>query len=324
MIEVEGNSYPTISDLLKVPENERKVENYIDSKRGIFLITSANIRTSSNGKKYTEAMAADEKTTFRVKIWGVVGAGNLVFADYEYSSAFHSFSLKPKKIANANSAPQVAQKLMPHFENIDDLNRCLEYFVKSVENQYLRKLLEEVFFNDREFHESFMKATAASKNHHVGRGGLLYHTISVTKNALNLISNYPSLNRDLLVAGCLLHDIGKVKTYTYGPKFDYTDEGKLENHIVIGIKMLARFVDRIPDFPKELEMILTHILASHHGNLEYGSPVVPKVPEAILIHFVDEMDAKLGAALEAIENVENDSWSERVGILRTDLFKYKI
>lgn len=324
MIEIEGISYPTISDLLKVPENERKVENYIDSKRGIFLITSATIRTSSNGQKYTEAVAADEKTTFRVKIWDVVEAGNLVFADYEYNSTFHSFSLKPKKIADANSVPQVAQKLMPHFENIDDLNRCLEYFVRSVENRYLKKLLEEVFFNDHEFHESFVKATAASKNHHVGRGGLLYHTISVTKNALNLISNYPSLNRDLLIAGCLLHDIGKVETYTCEPMFDYTNEGKLENHIVIGIKMLARFVDRIPDFPKELEMILTHILASHHGNLEYGSPIVPKVPEAILIHFADEMDAKLSAALEAIENVENDSWSERVGILRTDLFKYKM
>ncbi len=324
MIEVEGNFYPTISDLLRVPENERKKENYIGSKRGIFLITSATIRTSSSGKKYTEAVAVDKKTTFRVKIWDVVESGNLVFADYEYNSAFHSFSLKPVKIADANSSPQITVKLMPHFENIDALNRCLEYLVRSVENQHLRELLEEVFFSDREFRESFTKATAASKNHHVGRGGLLYHTISVTKNALNLISNYPSLNRDLVVAGCLLHDIGKVKTYTYGPSFDYTDEGKLENHIVIGIKMLARFVDKVPDFPKELEMILTHILASHHGSLEYGSPVVPKVPEAILIHFVDEMDAKLSAALEAIENVENDSWSEKVGILRTDLFKYKI
>jgi len=324
LIEIEGNFYPTIGDLLKVPENERKVGNYVDSKRGIFLIISATVRTSSNGKKYTEAVAADEKTTFRVKIWDVVEAGSLVFADYEYNSLFHSFSLKPKKIADSDSAAQIAQKLIPHFENIDTLNKCLEYLVKSVENQHLRKLLEEIFFNDREFHESFMRATAASKNHHVGRGGLLYHTISVTKNALNLISNYPSLNRDLVVAGCLLHDIGKVKTYTQGPAFDYTNDGKLENHIVIGVKMLARFIDKIPDFPEDLETVLTHILASHHGALEYGSPIVPKVPEAILIHFVDEMDAKLGVAMKAVENVENNSWSERVGILRTDLFKYKM
>ncbi len=307
-----------------MPENERRTENYVDSKRGIFLIISATTRTSSNGKKYTEAVAADEKTTFQVKIWDVVESGNLVFADYEYNSGFRSFSLRPKKISSANSVPQIAQKLIPHFENIDTLNRCLEYLVKSVKNQFLRKLLEEIFFNDREFRESFIKATAASKNHHVGRGGLLYHTISVTKNALNLISNYPSLNRDLVVAGCLLHDIGKTKTYTYGPMFDYTSEGKLENHIVIGIKMLARFVDRVPDFPKDLEMILTHVLASHHGSLEYGSPIVPKIPEAVLIHFVDEMDAKLSAALEAVENIENDFWSERVGILRTDLFKHKM
>ncbi len=323
MIKIAGNFYPTISDLLKIPERERIKRDYVDSKSGIFLITSSVIRTSSNGNEYSEALATDSTTKSKVKIWGVVKGGSLVFAHYEYSPTYHSFSLNPVKIVDANSVPDITEKLTPHFDGIEDLEKCLKYLVKSVKNEYLRELLALIFDENNDFYKCFVKSTAASRNHHVGRGGLLFHTISVTRNALNLLSNYPSLDRDLVVVGCLVHDIGKVETYTFGPEYDYTNDGKLENHIVIGIKMLARFMDKIPGFPKELEAVLTHIMASHHGSLEYGSPIVPKIPEAILVHFVDEMDARLNAAISALENVNNNDWSERIGFLGTEFFKFR-
>ena len=323
VIEISGKFYPTIGDLLKVVEKERIDRDYVDSKSGIFLITSSTIKTSSNGNKYSEALAVDSSSKSRVKIWDVVKSGSLVFAHYEYNPTYRSFSLNPVKIVDAESVPDITEKLIPHFEGIEALKKCLKYLVKSVKNEYLRKLLVLIFDENTDFYRRFVESTAASRNHHVGRGGLLFHTISVTKNALNLLANYPSLDRDLIVTGCLIHDIGKVETYTFGPEYDYTNDGKLENHIVIGIKMLTRFIDKIPDFPKDLETILTHVMASHHGTLEYGSPVVPKLPEAMLIHFADEMDARLNAAIDALKNVNEKNWSERVEILRTDLFKFK-
>lgn len=323
MIEVAGKLYPTIGDLLKVPEEERIRRDYIDSKSGIFLITSSAVRVSSSGNEYSEALATDSASRSKVKIWAVVKGGSLVFAHYEYSPAYHSFSLDPVKVVDASSVPNITEKLIPHFDGVEDLKKCLKYFVKSVKNEYLRELLVLIFDEDNDFYKSFVESTAASRNHHVGRGGLLFHTISVTRNALNLLPNYPSLDRDLVVVGCLIHDIGKVETYTFGPEYEYTSDGKLENHIVIGIKMLTRFMDRISNFPKDLEMVLTHIMASHHGILEYGSPIVPKIPEAILVHFADEMDARLNAAIGALKNVNNNDWSERIGFLGTDFFKFK-
>ncbi len=323
VIEIAGKFYPTIGDLLKVPEWQRNGRDYIESKSGIFLITSSKIKTSSNGNKYSEALAVDSKAKSQVKIWDVVKGGSLVFAHYEYSSSYRSFSLEPVKIVDAVSVPDVTEKLIPHYEGIEELKRCLEYFIKSVKNEYLRSLLEVIFDKNGDFYGRFVESTAASRNHHVGRGGLLFHTISVAKNAANLLSNYPSIDRDLVVTGCLIHDIGKVETYTFGTEFSYTSDGKLENHVVIGIKMLARFIDKIPGFPKDLEMILSHMVASHHGSLEYGSPVVPKTPEAMLVHFADEMDAKLRAAIDALENVSDNNWSERIGFLGTDFFKFK-
>ncbi|WP_051962630.1 3'-5' exoribonuclease YhaM family protein [Mesoaciditoga lauensis] len=322
MINVNGKSYPTISDIMKVPENERKGEDYLNKMSGIFLVTSSSFKNTSTGNVFTQATVCDDKKVANVKIWEKVEAGSLIFSHYEYSSTYHSFSLKPIRIVNAEKAPEIAEALTPHFD-VGNLERCLKYLIKSVENVHLRKLLEEIFRKDSQFYTSFVNATAASQNHHVGRGGLFFHTISMTKIALNLISSYPNLNRDLIVTGCLIHDIGKVETYKDAPTFDYTDEGKLENHIVLGVKMLARFIDRIPDFPPELESILTHIIASHHGRLEFGSPVTPKIPEAMVVNFADEIDAKLNAVFEVFDEMETNNW-EKVEMLKSDIFKFEI
>ncbi len=322
MINIHGRPYPTVSDLIKVPESERMGQDYLNNVSGVFLVISSSFKKTSNGSEYTRAMVCDDRNALKVNIWEKVEAGNLLFSHYEYSHEYRLFSLKPIRIVKSNKEPQIEKALMLHFDT-DNAERCLKYLITSVKNQHLKRLLEEMFVNDTEFYTSFINASAASQNHHVGRGGLLFHTVSMTKTALNLISNYPKLNRDLIVTGCLIHDIGKVETYENGPTFDYTSEGKLENHIVLGVKMLTRFVDRIPDFPHELESILTHIIASHHGQLEYGSPVTPKIPEAMVVNFADEIDAKLNATFEVFDIMEKGEW-KRVEMLKSDIFKFTL
>ncbi|WP_456400983.1 3'-5' exoribonuclease YhaM family protein [Mesoaciditoga sp.] len=323
MINVNGKLYPTVSDITKVSEEERKGEDYVDNTSGIFLVTSSIFKKTSGGNDFTQAVVCDAQKSVSVKIWDKkVEAGTLLFSHYEYNPNYRSFSLKPIRIVPADQVPEIEKALTPHFE-IDNLQSCLKYLIKSVKNEHLKRLLEEIFVKDTEFYASFITATAASQNHHVGRGGLFFHTISMTKVALNLISNYPKLNRDLVVTGCLIHDIGKVKAYTDAPIFEYTNEGKLENHVVLGIKMLARFIDRVPNFPEDLESVLTHIVASHHGQLEYGSPVEPKIPEAMVVHFADEIDAKLNAVFNALDETENNNW-QRVAMLRNDIFKFEL
>ncbi len=320
LIEISGKSYPTISDLLKIPENERSKKNYLGSP-GIFLVTSPSVKSTISGdKKYTDATVSDQHAQVKVKIWDEIDGNRIIFANYEYSRDYHSFSLSTIKILDPDDRPDLYAAMVKHFET-NDLEECFEFMIRSVDSEYLRKLLDQLF-GDPEIHDLFLKSTAASNNHHVGNGGLLFHTISVAKIALDLVANYPQLNRDLVLTGALIHDIGKINTYTYGPEFEYTDMGKLENHIVIGLKMLARAIDKIPYFPEDLEMILTHIMASHHGSLEFGSPVIPKIPEAIAVHFADEIDAKMRSALDMLDGIDK-GWTGRNQFLGTDFFKWR-
>ncbi len=324
LIRINGNDYPTVSDLLSFGREKRNGKNYVNGKSGVFFVRSSNIQLTSNGNEFSQVVISDAKRSMNAKVWGKVEEGELLFADYEYSTLYHSFSLTPIRSAKSEKAPDIAHALIPHFNGIQEMERCLLFMIGSVKNEHLRRLLREIFVEDKDFYSAFVESTAASRNHHVGRGGLLFHTISVAKVGLNLISSYPELNRDLVLTGCLIHDIGKVESYDTGPAFEYTTEGKLENHIVIGIKMLTRFIDRISNFPKDLENVLTHIMASHHGQLEYGSPIVPKIPEAMAVHFADEVDAKLRAALDIVEDLEKNTWSEWHSLLRTDLFKFEV
>ncbi len=324
MIEINAKNYPTVSDLLSVESEKREGKNYVGKKGGIFFVRSSVTRTASNGNEYSQTVVCDSSKSIDAKVWGKVKKGELIFADYEYSQPYHSFSLTPRKVIKSEDAPEIVEKLMPHFDNIEKLEKCLFYMIETVKNVFLKRLLREIFIEDKEFYSNFLNSTAASRNHHVGRGGLLFHTVSVAKVGLDLVANYPQLNRDLVLTGCLIHDIGKVESYDTGPSFEYTTEGKLENHIVLGLKMLTRFVDKIQGFPKNLEEILMHIVASHHGLLEYGSPVVPKIPEAMAVHFADEVDAKLRAALDALQGIKVNSWSDRLSLLRTELFKFEL
>jgi|UniRef100_A0A7V3VTI2 3'-5' exoribonuclease len=320
MIEIAGKKYPTLSDLLKVPKEVRNKRNYLGSP-AIFLVTDPIVKNATlSDKKFTEAIVSDQNSRVKVKIWDEIVQSELLFAHYDYSKEYKSFSLTPISIVEIDSRPDLYEALVKHFET-KKYEECLKFMIESVRSEYLKKLLDTIF-GDEKIHYLFINATAASNNHHVGKGGLLFHTVSVAKVSLNLISSYPQLNRDLVLTGALIHDIGKIETYTYEPEFEYTDAGKLENHIVIGLKILTRAIDKIPDFPSKFEMILTHIIVSHHGSLEYGSPVIPKTPEAMIVHFADEIDAKMRSAFDILDEID-DGWTDRNQFLGTDLFKWR-
>lgn len=169
----------------------------------------------------------------------------------------------------------------------------------AVKDKRLRRLLKAFFEND-EFHDQFGKAPAAKGAHHAYVHGLLEHTVSVGELALKVADHYEQLNRDILLSGALLHDIGKTQEFALGPPIEYTDAGRLEGHVVLGVRMLDKSLESLRAFPENLASHLRHLIISHHGLYEFGSPKKPKTPEALVLHMLDDLDAKTAMIQEVI------------------------
>ncbi|MBW2573699.1 MAG: HD domain-containing protein [Deltaproteobacteria bacterium] len=170
--------------------------------------------------------------------------------------------------------------------DIDGMFQRLVKITESLTTPYLKKLFD-AFWKDKEFVRKFKTAPAAKKMHHAYIGGLLEHTLSMTSLADKVAGHYSGIDRDLLVSGAVLHDIGKIDEFEYQFKIDYTDEGRLLNHIVIGIKMVDEKLSGIEDFPEDRILLLKHLIVSHHGAREFGSPEPPKTIEAVLLNYID-------------------------------------
>ncbi len=181
---------------------------------------------------------------------------------------------------------------------VADLWARFQRLVRAVGSRRLRRVLE-LFFEDPDFHRRFELAPAAKGAHHAYLHGLLEHTVSVGGLALKAAEHYRHLGRDLLVTGALLHDVGKVREFSLGPPIDYTDAGRLEGHLVLGVRMLDRRLARTRNFPPELARHLRHLILSHHGSLEFGSPRRPKTAEAMVLHLIDDLDAKTAMIQQA-------------------------
>ena len=171
-------------------------------------------------------------------------------------------------------------------------------YVHSIKNAYLNKLLVKFFEEDEEFIKTFKGNSAAKTVHHGFIGGLMEHTLGVTRLCDYMANAYPLLNRDLLITTALLHDVGKTKELSAFPMNDYTDEGQLLGHIVIGAQMVHDLVKEIPDFPEKLENQVIHCILAHHGELEYGSPKKPALAEAVALNLADNTDARMETLTE--------------------------
>jgi len=182
--------------------------------------------------------------------------------------------------------------------------------INSVRKKELRALLSKVF-SDKEFVEELKRAPAAKKYHHTYMGGLLEHTLSVTDLAVRIASRYKEVELDLLITGAILHDVGKAKEYTIFPEIDRTDEGRLLGHIVLGYERIKREISKIKDFPRDTALKLLHMILSHHGEQRWGSPIEPQTVEAQILHFVDNIDAKIWMFFEAARSKKGvKRWSE--------------
>ena len=192
---------------------------------------------------------------------------------------------------------------------IDDMMKELTGYITTIQNPYLKALLESFFVKDAAFIKSFKEHSAAKSVHHGFVGGLLEHTLSVTKLCDFYCKRYPILNRDLLLTAAMCHDIGKVKEISAFPVNDYTDDGQLLGHIVMGAQMLGERAAKIDGFPHNLLAELQHCILAHHGKLEYGSPKVPALIEAVALNYADDTDAKMETFKEILENnSENSGW----------------
>ncbi len=191
---------------------------------------------------------------------------------------------------------------------VDELEERLEVLIGKVTQPELRVLLEQIF-NHPEWGTAYRQAPAAMKIHQAYLRGLWEHSVRVAELAYGVAGHYPKINRDLVVTGALLHDIGKISEYSYDRGIKFTTEGRLLGHIILGIELLTEEIAKIPSFSRELRSKLLHIITSHHGKYEWQSPKRPKVMEALVIHYADAMDAELNQFEQAQENHPEDEWS---------------
>lgn len=214
-----------------------------------------------------------------------------------------------KRVRNCKEGEYVPADYLPvsKYDN-DVMYKEVLAFVDSIQNSYLKKLLQELFVKDMDFVTAFRQSSAAKTVHHGFVGGLMEHTLSVTRLCNYYCTAYPLLQRDLLITAALCHDIGKTRELSLFPENDYTDDGQLLGHIVIGTELLGEIIRRIGGFPPVLAGELKHCILAHHGEFEYGSPKKPAIMEAAALNFADNTDAKMQTFAELLENTNEQGW----------------
>lgn len=231
---------------------------------------------------------------------------------WEISQVFREFTALHQACQKSAGREYDPKDYLPVSEkNIDEMYEELCGIIRSVNNPYYKKLLSSFFLEDKEFEKRFKFHSAAKTVHHGFVGGLLEHTLSVTKHCDYFAAYYPMLNRNLIVTAAIFHDIGKLEELSVFPENDYTDEGQLLGHIMIGAEMVGERIRTIEGFPVRMANELKHCILAHHGELEYGSPKKPALAEALALSFADNVDAKMETIREIFTNVPRIMWSGR-------------
>jgi 3'-5' exoribonuclease len=266
----------------------------------VFLVKEKITAMAKNGKPYLTIRLMDKSGEVDAKVWENADQVAAQFERNDFLAITAKASVYLGKMQLIVSAlrrlPEEEVDLadfLPETESdIKEMETRLHALVATLGNDWLRRLLQD-FFADPVFMARYRMAPAAKGMHHVYLGGLLEHSLAVAALVDAMVPLYPGLDRDLLVAGALLHDVGKVREMTYTRSFDYSDEGKLLGHITIGVEMVHERIMAITGFPPDLGMLLKHMLLSHHGQYEYGSPKRPKTVEATVLSYLDDLDSKI-------------------------------
>ena len=294
------------------------IKDYNDGDRvfDIYFCKHKSSAVSKNGKNYDNVILQDKTGTIDAKIWDPNNAGIADFDAFDYIEVYGDITsfngalqVNIKRVRKCGENEYDEKEYMPvSSKNIDEMFDELLKLTESVENTYLKKLLNSFFVDDKEFAEAFKKSSAAKTVHHSFIGGLLEHTLGVTKLCEYYCTAYPALNRDLLITAAACHDIGKTREISAFPMNNYTDEGQFLGHIVIGSEMVGEKIKEIEDFPPILAMELKHCILSNHGEYEFGSPKKPALIEAVALNFADNTDAKLETFTELLNSTQENGW----------------
>lgn len=294
------------------------IKDYRDGDR-VFDIYFCKFKSSAvtkNGKNYDNVILQDKTGTLDAKIWDPNNVGIADFEAMDYIEVYGdvtsfngALQVNVKRVRRCEQGEYDESEYMPvSKKNLDAMYAELLKIVNSIQNTYLNALLKKFFVEDETFAARFKRASAAKSVHHGFIGGLLEHTLSVTKLCEYYCTAYPALERDLLLTAAICHDIGKVREISAFPTNDYTDEGQLLGHIVMGSEMIGQKVREITGFPPMLEMELKHCILAHHGEYEYGSPKKPALIEALALNYADDTDAKLETFTEILESSQETGW----------------
>jgi 3'-5' exoribonuclease len=297
--------------------------------RSVFLVTRKEVKKARTGAPYLSLELMDKSGRIEAKVWDGIGQLSNSFSEKD-------FILVVGRVESFRDTKQVVvsslRKCREEDVDLEDFIRTSELdpsllareireAAEEVKNPYLRELLG-LFLEDGEFMRGFVAAPAAKNYHHPYRGGLLEHTAYTVRICRILCDLYPQLDRDLLLSAAILHDIGKIRELEWDVAVEYTDEGRFLGHLVVGDQMIRERIATIEGFPPDLSMRLRHAVLSHHGELEWGSPKRPKTLEALVLHHVDNLDAKINSFLEVIlrSNGSESSWTDVKNLFRRPLY----
>ncbi len=304
----------------ELKNNDRVIEH--------FLCTQKQLMKTKTGKNYLSLTLRDKTGSISGKVWDI----NYEIQDFEQNdfvkvdalvNAYNDeLQLNISKLRKSEDGEYDLKNYIPATKkNIDQLEADLQNFIGSVKNIYLHELLEKIF-GDEKILKSFLSHSAGKSMHHSYVGGLVEHTISVAQICDFMASRTKFASRDILITSALLHDIGKLYELSKFPLNDYTDDGELLGHIIIGSDLISKKVEQIENFPNELRAQIIHCILSHHGEYEFGSPKLPRSIEAIILHFADNLDAKTKMFEEIVEaDSSNSNWTGYNKVLARRLLK---
>jgi len=295
-----------------------------------FIVRAKALRAARNGTLYIELELADRSGSISARIWN---ASRNLFDSFD-TDAFvevighvetyrEQLQMVVNSIKVARDADVDPADFFPTTErDVGEMLQLLQQICSTVEQPHLRALLD-AFFDEAELCDAFCKAPAAVRYHHATLGGLLEHTLSVAELAVQIAQRYPSLDADLLAAGAILHDIGKIDELAYSRSFNYTDAGQLVGHLTLGLLRVEQKAAQIDGFPAKLLDSLRHLILSHHGEYQFGSPKLPMTLEAVALHHLDNLDAKLNGFQKLIdEDLDpNSAWTEWSRMFERRLYK---
>lgn len=301
----------------------------------VYLVTEKQLRANRNGNLYIQLELRDRSGAIGARMWN---AGDIIFRSFESGDFLFvkgkvqlfqgSLQVILNQVEKAEANTVKLTDFLPHTEqDIGKLQEKLRVTLRKMTNHHLRALVE-IYLMDEEFFEGFCRAPAGIKIHHAYVGGLIEHVVTMLDIAEKILPLYPEVDKDLVTVGIFLHDSGKTRELSYSRAFGYTDEGQLLGHLAIGLEMFEKMAAKVPDlteepFPQELALRIKHLILSHHGTTDFGSPKVPMTPEAVALHAIDMLDSRLHICLREIKEDRNasSSWTPFNHAMQRRLYK---